>query len=485
MLKDLVNIARPLGLLLIAFTAAFVPPMLLSAIDGEGALQPFLVGLLANLALGLSLWLSGRGSERELKARDGFVLIAALWLLSAATAAIPLQLGLGLSYSRAWFEAVSGITTTGATVLVGLDRIPHALNLWRCELSWLGGLGILGLATAALPLLGVGGMQVYRAEASGPIKDSKLTPRFMQTARSLWTIYVALTAACAVALKLAGMSAFDALCHAFSALSLGAFSTRDTSIAAWNSPIIEAILAAFMLLAATNFATHFMVWRGRSLRPYLRDAQVFWMLVVLAGSIPLIALALRHAGLAPDLIGALRRGAFDLVSVGLGAGLLADDYGQWPLAAALWLLLLSCTLAGAGSVGGGVKVIRAIVLFRQAARDLYSLVHPNAVSTLKIGRQVVSDRTALAVVGFVHLYTALIMAFTFLLIASGMDLTSAFTTVTAMVNNSGTALHAGVAPTVYTALGDGQLWLCSLAMLVGRLELFVLVVLLTPAFWRE
>lgn len=485
MLKDLLHVARPLGILLMTFSAAYLPPILLSLRDHDDALRPYLIGMAGNFGVGLLLWLVSRKHLRELKSRDGFLLVALTWTLLAATAALPLMLGLGLSFTDAYFETMSGFTTTGATVVTGLDHIDRAHNLWRHELNWLGGLGIIGLAMAVLPLLGVGGMQVYRAEATGPIKDSRLTPRLVQTARSLWLIYTGLTLACTGALWLSGMNLFDAFCHAMAALSLGGFSTHDSSVGYFNSPLIEFVLMLFMLLAGINFATHFLAWRGKSFKPYRTDAEAIAMLGLVIGSCFGLALYIWIVGVYPDYLTALRYASFNLVSVGLDSGFVNADYAQWPMAAGLWILILSCVAASAGSTGGGIKMIRTLILFKQSSRELMSLVHPSAVSTLKIGGQAVSDRTVLSVFGFMHLYTITVIVLSLVLIVSGLDAVSAFSAIISTMNNAGPGLGVVGPASTYQPLGDFQTWICSASMLIGRLEVFVLVVLLTPTFWKE
>ncbi|MBA4284131.1 MAG: potassium transporter Trk [Xanthomonadaceae bacterium] len=481
----MLHVIRPLGILLMAFSAAFMPPIGVSLYFDEGALPAFVAGAAVNFAVGFLMWGIGRRHRRELKSRDGFLLVALIWVMVAATATVPLVLGLGMSFTDAYFETVSGVTTTGATVITGLDHIPHAHNLWRHELTWLGGLGIIGLAMAVLPLLGVGGMQVYRAEATGPIKDSKLTPRFVQTARSIWLIYFGLTLACIVAFHLGGMRWFDAVCHAFSVLSLGGFSTHDASISFFDSPLIEGIAVLFMLLAGVNFATHFVCWRAGSIRPYLQDAEIRTMLLLILASCIGIALYIWALGVYPGFWTALRHATFNIVSVGLTCGLASTDYGQWPIFASLWMLSLSCVLSAAGSTGGGIKMIRLLILFKQSARELMSLVHPSAVSTLKVGGQVISDRTVLSVFGFIHLYTISIVTLSFMLIISGVELSTAFSAVIASINNTGPGIGIIGPAGTFQPFSDFQTWVCTIAMLAGRLEVFVLIVLLTPAFWRE
>jgi trk system potassium uptake protein TrkH len=414
------------------------------------------------------------------------LLVSLAWLLTAASAALPLMLAIPeLSFTQAYFEAMSGVTTSGATVLSGIDRLPHAVNLWRHELCWLGGLGIITLAMAVLPLLGIGGMQVYRAEATGPIKESRLTPRFVQTARSLWLIYVGLTAACMLLLRLAGMNWFDAVCHALSVLSLSGFSTHDSSIGYFNSPLIEFVLTVFMLLAGINFATHYAAWRSKSLKTYRRDAEARAFLLLLLLACLTVAGYLYYRGVYPGYRSALRSVSFNLVSVVTNCGLVSQDYTHWPLVVCLLMLLLSCVTDSAGSTGSGIKMIRTLILFKQSAGELYGLVHPTAVRTLKLGGQVVSERAALSVFSFVHIYGVTVIVLSMLLILSGMDFLSAFSAVVAMINNGAHGLGALGPSHTFAALGGFQTWVCTFAMLAGRLELFMILVPLTPAFWRE
>jgi trk/ktr system potassium uptake protein len=486
LLKDLLHVASPLGAVLIAFTAAYLAPVAAALFYGDGALSAFLIAAGINLAAGAFLWWISRAHRRELKARDGYLLVSLTWLLVGASAMLPLHLAIpGLSWTRAYFEAISGLTTTGATVLTGLDHLPHALNLWRHELCWLGGLGIIGLGMAVLPLLGIGGMQLYRAEATGPIKESKLRPRFVQTARLLWMIYAGLTAICFLALRLAGMSWFDALCHAMAVLSLSGFSTHDASIGYYNSPLIEMVLMVFMLAAAINFATHFQAWRGRSFKLYARDFEARYLLLLVLGSCLALSCLLLAQRVYPDFWTSLRRVSFNLISTATDCGLVSTDYGQWPLFAGLWMLLLSCISASAGSTGGGIKGIRTLILFKQSARELFGLVHPTGVHTLKIGGQVIPERAALSVFGFLHLYTVTAIGLSLLLVFTGMDFLSAFSAVIATINNTAHGLGATGPAHTFGALSTFQTWVCIVSMLAGRLELLVLVVPLTPAFWRE
>jgi trk system potassium uptake protein TrkH len=486
LLKDILYVAKPLGLLLMAFGAAYLGPIAAALIYGDGALVPFLKGGAADLVFGLALWRFTRPYARELKSRDGYLLVALAWVLTAASAALPLMLALpGLSFTRAYFEAMSGVTTSGATVLSDIDDLPHAVNLWRHELCWLGGLGIITLAMAVLPLLGIGGMQVYRAAATGPIKESRLTPRFVQTARSLWLIYIGLTVACMLLLRLAGMSWFDAICHAASALSLSGFSTHDASVGYFHSPLIETVLMLFMLSAGINFATHYTAWRSMSLKTYRRDIEARAYLLLVLGSCLVVGAFLCYAGFYGGYLSALRHASFSVVSVLTNCGLVSLDYGQWPLFAGLLMLLLSCISASAGSTGSGIKMVRTLILFKQSAGELFGLVHPTAMHSTKIGGQVVNERTVLSVFSFVNIYAATVIVLCLLLVFSGMDFLSAFSAVVAMINNGAHGLGAVGPGHTFGGLDDFQTWVCTFAMLAGRLELFMILVPLTPAFWRE
>lgn len=486
MLKNTLHLGPPLGLALMVFSVAFTAPISLALLEDDGSLWPFLICLVLNFLVGLLLWRSTRRYQRELKARDGYLLVSLVWILLAISAAMPLLMTIpGLSFTDAMFETISGVTTTGATVLSGLDKLPDSVNLWRCELSWIGGLGIIGLAMAVLPLLGIGGMQLYRAEGTGPIKDAKLTARLAQTASSLWPIYCGLTIVCAICLRLAGMGWFDAVCHAFSALSLGGFSTHDANIGYYNSPGIEFVLEVFMLLAAINFATHFLALRNRKLQTYLHDPEARTMLLVVLGSVLLVAAYLRCEDVYDNGLTALRHSAFNLISMATDCGFVSVNYGAWPLAAGLWMLLLSCVCASTGSTGGGIKMIRTLILFRQSGREMRSLVHPNSVSSVKVGGQVVNDRAVSSVLGFIHLYTLSVVGLTLLLIFSGMDFLSAFSAIIATINNAGPGLRLVGPATNYAGLNDFQTWVCIVSMLLGRLEIFMLLVPLTPAFWSR
>ncbi len=481
----LLSVTQILGRLLLVFSLTYLLPIGCAVIYAGDTLLTFLDSMLACIAVGVLLMVITRRHRAEIKARDGFILVTLAWTLTAAIATVPFMLHQHMSFTDAFFETMSGLTTTGATVMTGLDNTPHAINLWRHELQWLGGMGIIVLAVAILPLLGVGGMQLLRAEVPGPIKNTKLTARIADTAAILWTVYLGITIACILALSLAGMSWFDAVCHAFSTLSLGGFSTRDASIAAFQSPAIEAVLTIFMLVAALNFATHFTVWRERSLRPYWRDAEARGVLGLLTLSSLGMAAYLWSAGTYPDLGTALRYLTFNLVSVATTTGYASTDYEVWPLAVPLFMISLSAIASSSGSTGGGIKMIRTLVLVRQSTRELSRLIHPTLAAPITLGGLEIPNAVVFAILAFTFLYFLSIVGMTFLLIFAGLDFLTAFTAVIACIDNLGPGLGQVGPSENYQFMTDYQTWVCSFTMLLGRLEIFSVVVLFTPQFWRK
>jgi trk system potassium uptake protein TrkH len=404
----------------------------------------------------------------------------------SAIATVPLLIAIpGLTFTDAFFETMSGLSTTGATVLVGLDHLAPSLNMWRAALHWYGGMGIIVLVVAILPMLGVGGMQLYKAETPGPVKNDKLTPRITQTAKALWFVYFLITVACIVSLKLAGMDWFDAVFHAFSTMALGGFSNYDASISHYGSLPIELVLITFMLISAANFSRHFIAWQQKSLRTYVTDVEAIAMLWLIGVSILAVAAYLWFHGVYTEFPVALRHVAFNLVAMATTCGFMTQDFAAWPIFAPMVMLMLSCYSCNTGSTGGGIKMFRTLVLFRQALRELLLLVHPQAVTPVRIGTQVVQNQIVFAVLAFVVLYFGTVVVLTFALLASGLDFLSAFSAVIACINNAGPGLGVVGPASNYQILTDFQTWVCSLAMLLGRLEIFSFLVLLTPAFWRK
>jgi trk system potassium uptake protein TrkH len=437
-------------------------------------------------ATGMLMWLLTRRYKGELSIRHGYLLVVGMWTAMPAVATLPLLMVInGLSFTHAYFETMSGITTTGATVLSGLDNLPPAINIWRHELSWLGGMGIIVLAVAVLPLLGVGGRQLFRAETPGPMKDSALTPRITETARNLWLVYFGITVACIASLKLVGMNWLDAICHAFATMALGGFSTHDANIGFFNSPAIEFVLILFMLLAAMNFSTHFLAWRAKSLKVYLRDTEAIGTISLILASCLGIALFLWWKGVYPTFWTSLRYASFNLVSIATDCGFSSTNYNQWPIFAPMWMLFLSCITASSGSTGGGIKMIRTLILFKQAGREFVKLLHPAAINPMKVGGHVVPNNIVFAVLGFIFLYFMTVATLAFALMISGLDFISSLSAIIACINNAGPGLGAVGPASNFSVLTDFQTWVCTLAMLAGRLEIFTLLIIFTPHFWRR
>jgi trk system potassium uptake protein len=485
-MRRTLSVVRALGLMLMVFSFAYLMPIVTSLIYGDDTVIDFALAMAMTFAAGCLMWLVTRNHKGELSVRHGYLLVVTMWTAMPAFATLPLLLVIkGLSFTDAYFETMSGLTTTGATVLTGLDSLPPAINIWRHELNWLGGMGIIVLAVAILPLLGVGGRQLFKAETPGPMKDTALTPRITETARNLWLVYLGITIACILSLKAAGMNWLDAICHAFAAMGLGGFSTHDASVGYFNSPAIEFVLIVFMLLAAMNFATHFLVWREKNLKLYLRDAEAVATVGLILASCIGIALFLWWQGTYPSFWTALRHASFNLVSLATDCGFASVDFNQWPIFAPMWMLFLSCIAASSGSTGGGIKMVRTLILFKQAGREFLKLLHPAAINPMKIGGNVVPNNIVFAVLGFIFLYFMTVVILTFALLISGLDFISAFSAIIACINNAGPGLGVVGPASNFGVLTDFQTWVCTIAMLVGRLEIFTVLILFTPYFWRR
>ncbi len=486
-MRSLLGVLNIFGSLLTWFALYFLLPILTCLLYGEiGALRGFVAGAAITIAGGILLRLATKRYRYDLKPRDAYLLVTVSWLTIALVAAIPLLIDLpDVSFTQAYFESMSGVSTTGASQLGHLDSLPHSINLWRHALSWLGGMGIIVLAVAILPLLGVGGMQLYRAGAPGTVKDAKLAPRITETARALGAVYVGLTAACALALWVAGMSPFDAICHAFSTLGLGGFSTHDASIGYFHSPTIELVIMIFMLIAAMNFTTHFVALRKGDLKLYRRDPEARWMLLLILGSCVAIGAFLDIKDIYPNFFVAMRYATFNVISMATDSGFVSTDYGSWPIFAPLWMLFLSCLCASTGSTGGGIKMFRSLILFKQSLREMFTLVHPQAVTPLRIAGQTVPNGVVYSVLAFIFLYFMTIAVLTFALLISGLDFLSSLSAIVACINNAGPGLGLVGPSTNYATLNDFQSWVCIAGMFLGRVEIITFAVLLTPTFWRK
>ena len=478
-------IQRIMGQFLMLFSITLLPPAMIDLLYQEHSAHAFFYSYLFLLSIGFLLFLPVKNQRSDLGLRDGFVVVVLFWLVLGIAGALPLYLyeELDITVVDALFESISGLTTTGATVLTGLDYLPHSILFYRQELQWLGGMGIIVLAVAIMPMLGIGGMQLYKAEAPGPVKDNKLTPRIAETAKALWYIYLGLTVACALAYWVAGMSLFDAVSHSFSTVAIGGFSTHDASIGYFDSAAIEAVAIVFMFLGAINFALHFTVVRSKSLMPYFWDEEFRLYASLLVIITILCTYVLYTQTTDHDFAAAIREALFQTVSIATTSGFVTKEYANWPVFIPVLLLFASFIGGCAGSTGGGIKVIRILLLLKQGQREIMRLIHPNAQVTVKVGRQPVNNSIIDAVWGFFAAYVALFALMMLILMFNGLDQITAFSAVAATINNLGPGL--GEVSANYSSLTDFNKLLLCFSMLLGRLEIFTLLVLLMPAFWRK
>ena len=476
-------ITRLFGILLMLYSLGFLPSIGISLLYGDGQWTVFVASLLIAAIAGLVLWLPNASQHDELSVRDGFLVVTLFWVILGVIGALPFIIGLHLGFTDAIFESISGFTTTGSTVIVGLDRLPPSILYHRQQIQWLGGMGIIVLAVAILPLLGVGGMQLYRAESSGVAKYEKMTPRIAETARALWTIYFALTLACALAFWLAGMDLFDAVGHAFTTIATGGFSTHDASIGHYDSPLIEGITIVFMLAGGVNFAVHFMAWRHLSLRPYGKNPEVRGYGLIFLFSTMFVAASLLWAGAYTGVGESLRQATFQVASILTSTGFSTVIFADWPLHIPLILVILSFTGGCAGSTAGGIKVLRIMLLAKLGVRQLFQLAHPQAVSLVKLGKLPVSEDVLFSVWGFYVLYIVTSLLLTVAMMSAGLDLESAFGAVVATINLLGPGL--GEVAVNFATVSPVVKWLGIFGMLVGRLEVFTLLILFLPAYWKH
>jgi trk system potassium uptake protein TrkH len=477
------SITRLFGILLMLYSLGFVPSIGVSLLYQDGEWIVFSASLLVTAGIGFLLWLPNVEERSELTVREGFLVVTLFWVLLGLAGAIPFLVGLHLNLTDAVFESISGFTTTGATVIIGLDRLPPSILYHRQQIQLLGGMGVIVLAVAILPLLGVGGMQLYRAETSGVAKQEKITPRIAQTARALWAIYIVLTVACALAFWGAGMKLFDAVGHAFTTVSTGGFSTHDASIAYYNSPLIESIAIVFMLAGGVNFAIHFFAWRRMSARPYVGDPEVAVYGLIFLFATLFVAASLDWAGAYAGARDALRYSAFQVASILTSTGFSTATFGDWPLHIPLTLVILSFIGGCAGSTAGGIKVLRIVLLAKLGLRQLRKLAHPQGVYVVKIKRRPVSEEVLYSVWGFYVLYVVTALLLTVAMLAAGLDFESAFGAVVATINLLGPGL--GDVANSFATVSPVVKWLGVFGMLVGRLEVFTLLILFLPAYWRH
>ncbi len=484
-------IARILGLLLALFSITLLPPLMVAFWYGDGEAGTFAASFLFTLFAGAFVWWPARKKRRELKVRDGFLVVVLFWTVLALFGALPFYWSgsLELTFASAAFESFSGLTTTGATVITGLDSLPHAILYYRQQLQWFGGMGIIVLAVAIMPMLGVGGMQLYKAETPGPVKDSKLTPRIAGTAKALWKIYFGLTVICALFYWAAGMNLFDAIGHAYTTIAIGGLSTHDASIGYFNNTGIEIIASIFMFLAAVNFSLHFLAVKsfGRGEFPgnipYFKDPEFKTFISFIGIIIVLCTIVLWSNNTYGDGLENFQQAFFHAISIATTTGYTTDTFQAWPGMLPMLLIMASFVGGCAGSTGGGMKVMRVLLLFKQGWREVQRLIHPSGVFLVKLGSRAVPEKVMESVWGFFATFVALFVIMLLLLLADGLDIVTAFSAVTACMNNLGPGLNKVALN--YQQVSDFGKWVLSLAMLLGRLEIFTLLVLFSPEFWRK
>lgn len=476
-------ILRLLGILLLIYSASFVPSGLVSLGYADQQWPAFAASLLIAATAGAVLWLTNFSCRNELSVRDGFLIVTLFWVVLGVLGALPFVFALGWGITDAVFESISGFTTTGATVVVDIEALPRSILYHRQQIQWLGGMGVIVLAVAILPLLGVGGTQLYRAETSGVAKHEKATPRISETARALWALYFALTAACALCYWVAGMTPFDAVGHAFATVATGGFSTHTASIGYFDSVAIEVIASVFMLAGGINFAVHFTAWRKRSPGAYIGDTEtVAYVMIFVAGTL-LVATSLYATATYGSALEALRYAGFQAASVLTSTGFGTATFAAWPLHIPMLLVVLSFTGGCGGSTAGGIKVLRVLILAKLGLRQLNHLAHPRALITVKVGRRPIMEDVLLSVWGFYVLYVLVSLLLTLAMMAAGLDLESAFGATVATINLLGPGL--GEVATDFVHVNAAVKWLGVFGMLAGRLEIFTLLILFLPAFWRR
>ena len=477
------GIQRVFGAIIGLSSLITLPPLVIAQSLGEASRAAFLDSFLLISAIGLALWYPVRNAAYELRLRDGFLIVTSVWILASLALAIPFMLAAPhLDLTQAVFESASGLTTTGATVIVGLDALPRSVLFYRQSLNFIGGMGIVIVAVAILPMLKIGGMQLFRAESTGPQKDNKLTPRIADTAKALWLVYLGLNMACALAYWIAGMDLFDAVSHALATLATGGFSTHDASFGYWNSPLIDGVATFFMLLGGVSYGLHWYAWRRATTSHYQSDSEVRAFLFIVMLAIVCVSLSTWLGGRF-DLGQALRHGSFQVVSNITTTGFATTGFSDWPGMAPLLLIMISFVGGCAGSTAGGIKVARVQMVVRQGLREIKQLVHPKGQFVVKLGGKRVSESVVISVAGFCTLYILSYLVMTLALAASGVDILTAFSAVAACINNLGPGL--GDVAATFRGMSDFSVWICSFAMILGRLEVFTVLVLLTPQFWTE
>ena len=478
-------VAKTIGLLLMVFSFAQVPPIIVDLVYSEGEYFSFFLSFVLTVLGGLILWWPFKDTKKDFRLREGVLIVVCFWIVLSLFGTLPFLITSSisnLSFSDAFFESMSGLTTTGATVMSQLDDLPKSILFYRQQLQWLGGMGIIVLAVAVLPLLGVGGMELYHAESSGIAKD-RLTPKLRNTAIALWKIYVSLTVLCALGYFLSGMSIFDAVSHSFSTVAIGGFSTHDASIGYFNSISIEMVAMFFMFLAGINFSLHFLAWNNKSFIDYIKDSEfkTYTMVLFVSSIIVIIALGLNSEY--SSAIETIRHSLFQTISIATTTGYSSQSYSEWPAAIPVFLIMMSFIGACVGSTGGGIKVIRILVMFRLGMKEIHKFIRPNAQVSVKLNGASINEKALVSVLGFFSLYAITFFLILMLLMFAGLDQVTAYSATAATMNNLGPGL--GEVAQNYGSLGGAAKWILSFAMLVGRLEVLTIIAIFHKAFWRQ
>jgi len=477
-------ILKIIGVLTFSFGLTMIFPILVSLYYGDIGLIPLLQSMGITVAAGTIIYLIFNKAEAEIiSQREGMAIVAVGWTAVGVFGAIPFYLGDGVfTFTDAVFESVSGFTTTGASVLTNIEAVSKSLLFWRSFIQWLGGMGIIVLSVAILPFLGVGGMQLYKAEVPSPVPD-KLKPRIRDTAKIMWQVYALITLVQVILLVLGGMSLYEALCHTFTTMPTGGFSTKNASIAHYNSVYFDVVFIVFMMLAGINFSLHYQILRGKPLA-FWQDSECRFFL----GAVVLLTfvVSLDVFRTVYDTMGdALRYGAFQVVSIVTTTGYATADYEMWPAMSQLILLLCMFLGASAGSTGGGMKCLRIMLGFKYCYRELFSLIHPRAVTHIKIAGKTVPDDVMRSVLGFLALYVGLFALSTVVLAGLGVDFTTSFGAVAATIGNIGPGFGAVGPVDNFAGIPVAGKWLLIWCMLLGRLEIFTVIIFLVPEFWRK
>ena len=478
-------VAKTIGLLLMVFSFAQVPPLIIDLIYAEGEYLSFVYSFALTVLGGLVLWWPFKEVKKDFRLREGVLIVVCFWIVLSLFGTLPFLITdsiSDLSFSEAFFESMSGLTTTGATVLNQLDELPKSILFYRQQLQWLGGMGIIVLAVAVLPLLGVGGMELYHAESSGIAKD-RLTPKLRNTAIELWKIYLSLTVLCALGYFLSGMSIFDAVSHSFSTVAIGGFSTHDGSIGYFNSAAVETIAMFFMFLAGINFSLHFVAWNNRSLVDYIKDSEFKTYAMVLICSSIIVIIALSLNGQYDSANETVRHSLFQTISIATTTGFTSQNYSSWPAAIPVFLIMMSFIGACVGSTGGGIKVVRILVMFRLGMKEIHKFIRPNAQVSVKLNKSSINEKALVSVLGFFSLYAISFFLILMLLMFAGLDQVTAYSATAATMNNLGPGL--GDVAQNYGSVGEAAKWILSFSMLIGRLEVLTIIAIFHRAFWRQ